>query len=489
MNRPQVIAAALGLLLVAGVGVFHLWWQAPTSDEAHTLVQVTDPTLDTWRQTFDRAEDRAPPVYYLGVWALGRAGAGLDALRAVSLLGWLAGAAALAWVVADRGGGPAAVFAAAAGASASGLSEQAFMARPYGLTMGALCIAVALWYRSLRRPTNLGAALLALAVAVAVVLHYATVASVVCLAVAEWWARRRDPRRSAARLVALAVGVLPILVLAASIRRSIDVVSSYPDLVGWWSLVGYYVSVPRPMVLPVVVLAVPAAWLVLRDRSVRARLSGQVPDRRAPGPFGLLVILLATTVPLQVVVVTELTSGGYFHRYALGGLIGFVLAGTEAIRRLERVSSPAATLGAVAVGVSVLVAARSVQSENATRPEVHDAVVELGLDSGSDPILVLNPHLEAVLEWGADRATVERVRRGAADAAEGAWLAHADEPALGAGRTRSVVVVGDDAVIDPLSTRARWRLLGHQGTASLRANSRQQALRSERAEVWSEEPG
>lgn len=417
MPRSVLVALVASIAVAIGCTMYLAVHQAPSGDETLTIAQTRDPTLDTLRRTYDHPEPPpAPPAYYLLAWAVGETPDGVPLrLRTMSVLGWGVASLSLGLILVRRGGGPASVFAAGCGISASGLVFQGMAARPYGLTAGALALALALWNRSLRGPTagtavGLGAALVA-----AVSLHYWAVTVVPCVLVAELWARRIDPARPRAFLASIAVGAAPLLVLAASIVRTIEVERNQIHPVAPWLVPAFYLSMIRPLLVPLALFAIVVLVLGALGGGMRhvAEVLGRSPGPAlrslARDPLVVLVGLLALTVPLQVAVVARLLNGAYLHRYAIAGLLGLVLAGAGVVRLIERRVPVVAAAAAVAVALGTPFSVAAATRESPTVQQVDAAVRVVTGEADGATVVVPEPYLYALIRRGVPAAKREQV--------------------------------------------------------------------------------
>lgn len=332
---------------------------APRPDELHTLAHVADGSLaELWR-SYRSATDATPPFAYVFSWGFGRVlGQSLVAVRLPYVLCWGAAAAVLA-ALTRRAGGWAALVAGLV-PTATALVYLGSYARPYAPTLAALALALSCWVRAdtAERPT---AWLVGLAVSavVATALHYTSIVALGVLGIVPFVLARGVPPRPGRAIVALVAGPLTVLAGALVLRQALDAQNTLARSVSPLDPIRFWPNTLRPaaplwaLVLLVVVAGVAwDAWRRRRASSAPAAGPEPVASVGAGGsvlPVDLLAagVGLAVVVPVGAVLGMMATSGVYFHRYALGTLIGLSVLVAEGVARAQRTASAAGPLVAL----------------------------------------------------------------------------------------------------------------------------------------------
>ena len=388
-SSAAVGVAVLVAVAAGAVALFVALSAGPSGDELWTVHHVRARSVDQLWDGYRAAGDTLPPAGYLAFWSVGRVlGAGLVELRLVSVAAWGLAAGALAWTFRRS---PLAVRAASALLpSATAFVALGARARPYGLEMLGLALAIVAWRRTRSGPRSAGShAALATCLGLSVLLHYSAIVLVAALATAEWLDRdapRRDRRR---RLVAIGAGALP---LAASIPFVVSDAARHgriPGAAGSVQVVAFY----GYLLVPLLPLLVACAALGLRTgRTSRTCPGGggrpaEHRDRVAQLTAGATLLVVT---PLLGVTAMALTSGVWFHRYGLASVLGASLL----LDLFGQRTAPAAWarwLLVLGVACSVPLALQRVARETPSADEVARLAADLRLPR-HEPVLVASAY-------------------------------------------------------------------------------------------------
>ncbi|MGN6692883.1 MAG: glycosyltransferase family 39 protein [Aquihabitans sp.] len=391
-----VAAASVVALCAAG---FLAARNAPRPDEFHTLSHVGHGSLSQLWRSYRSADDATPPLAYVFSWSAARVlGEGLLAVRVPFIVSWTVAAGAIAALV--RRAGPWAMLAAGLVPSATSLVYVGAYARAYAPVLACLALAACAWQRAAdtRRPAGWLVAVAGLG-AVAVGLHYAASIVVGLMAAATLLVGRHRPHwrgRAAAPLVGATVALASVVLVAS---QALDAQGAMEATVRPVDALAFWPSAARPAWLPLLamVLVLGGTWLVdgLAGPGGRAeRLDGELVS------FGWMV---AVAVPVVTVAAMMATSGVYFHRYAIGAVLGAAIV----VAQLTGAAAGRRAVGPVVVGlllVACLVSTSTVSGETPSADQARRVVTDLELGEGSTPVVVVNEYDFLLLRrYGDDR--------------------------------------------------------------------------------------
>lgn len=384
-SQPAGWCTTLFCVAVAGLsGALVSVSMAPTGDEFHTLAYMREPSLgQVWRAYQDVGDTLPLPWYWLSWFGSQTIGHGLAAPRLVAVASWALAAGVLARLV-SRWGRTATV-AGALLPTASALVFVGSGARPYGSAFLAVCVAVWAWVRSVRDGHRYAVPVLALACFVAVSLHFVALAAVLALVVAEVLTHRPDPGRRVAALMAFSAGLLPILIALPLLADMTADHSRIPSAAGPLQVVAFYWSASRPMLGPLLLLALIVAGAVV------ARRGGYTIGGRLQ-PEELSGICLLVLVPAGAVTGMALTSGVYLHRYSLPALAGAGLVVGSLTTRLATVDRRLGILICSATLLGVVTAPFVVAGDHVKRTDIEQLPVRLALSRSGSPTVIADPY-------------------------------------------------------------------------------------------------
>lgn len=243
------------------------------------------------------------------------------AFRLPSILGYLAATAGV-YFFARRVFYPATALAAACLLALSPFREYAIEARPYGVLVGSIALAAALWQRAddkRRYVVLLAACLMAM-----VACHHYGVVVLACFGVAEtaWLVVRRRWRWSV--WLAFAAATIPFWAGLPLLLRFRELAAA-----NYWARPDW-ASIPSTYLLSGVSLAYWAA-LTLAAVLATARMAARWSSNASVGSRGGISLpeaVLAWSLllfPVLLVALTALAKGGYFVRYGWPFIVGFTM--------------------------------------------------------------------------------------------------------------------------------------------------------------------
>ena len=382
---PLVWAGLMGLLLLgaAGKASERLLWH----DELFTLYASQLSPSALWEALADGLDLQPPLGYLVTRITTSTLGDGLVAMRVPSLVGFGLGCVCLGLFVKRRVGLAGGTVALLVPSVTAGY-DYAYEARPYGMLLGLTGVALLLWQATERPRSRLLAALgLAIALAVAVSLHYYGVLLVAPLAVGESLRIRRGTPGGIPVWLAMAAGCAPLLAYLPLMGAASEYGALFWTRPSFGQVPYTYRYFLYPILLPLFlcVLGVGLYRLLFPNEPPR---STATPATMPTPELGVSIVLLLLPV---LAVAVGFVVGGYRHRYAipmvlgLGGVIG-LLAGTS--RSLRPV-----TLLAVLVGWLVV---RSVGyaiplwSNSPPDPLARHPMLKVAMHEPAVPILLSN---------------------------------------------------------------------------------------------------
>ena len=218
---PLVWAGLMGLLLLgaAGKASERLLWH----DELFTLYASQLSPAALWEALADGLDLQPPLGYLVTRITTSTLGDGLVAMRVPSLVGFGLGCVCLGLFVKRRVGLAGGTVALLVPSVTAGY-DYAYEARPYGMLLGLTGVALLLWQATERpRSRRLAALGLAIALAIAVSLHYYGVLLVAPLAVGESLRIRRGTPGGIPVWLAMAAGCLAAAGVPATHGRGFGV--------------------------------------------------------------------------------------------------------------------------------------------------------------------------------------------------------------------------------------------------------------------------
>jgi hypothetical protein len=265
------------------------------------------------------AVDQNPPLFYWFTHRVTEAtGQNLIGLRLPAMLGfWLAAVCMIAFV--SRHLPTVYGLLAALILLVSRAYWYAYEARPYGLVLGLAAVALLCWQRAdgprtLWRPVGL-----ALALGLAVSMHYYSVLLFVPLATAEAcrsWVNKRLNWPVWLAFAAAASCLLLYLPLIRSARSYSGTFWAKPRLD---SLIGFVIFFVNPALLALIGAAL--LWVVFANKKT-VRTLAEAPGRWGFPAYELVAALgMLFIVPLAIAI-GKLVTGAYTHRYAVSGVLG-----------------------------------------------------------------------------------------------------------------------------------------------------------------------
>ena len=416
LNRATGIAGRFAPQILANVDVLYLAGTAGRAsqklfwhDELFTLYLARLPRMSDVRAALLAGADGTPPLFYvLTRGSVALFGDGLIALRVPSMLGFLVATVCLYVFVSRRSGRVFGVFASVL-PIASATYIYAYEARPYGIVLGCVGVAMVSWQAAaagVRRAAAVPVLFASLAVAIAV--HYWAVLLLIPLGVGELC--RSWQRRSLDWPVwcALVGAVSPLIVFRSLIRAATVAVTNPFSQVSSRLVTEQSETVLASLAVPAIVaivLLVIVGAAVRLDRSV----ADDGIDVEAPPVCEWLAMAALVALPVFGAAVGKFVTGALMPRYTLPWILGFsVLAAyTAAMSRHARIVGPVLMVVFVAwVAAKETASARLLTYAPPTITATNATV--LADRSGTLPIVVTNAHVYLPL---VEYAPPELVRR------------------------------------------------------------------------------
>jgi hypothetical protein len=460
-ERPWRSIGGAVAVAVAAV-LFLALRQARSYDEMFTWGEIDHGTLAGVWHSYRHTADATPPAGYVVFWVFGRViGTGRVAMRIPTMASWAVATGCASWFL--RRARPWAAFVGGLAPTASALVGLGMFARPYGMVVAAVGVAMVVWQRTLDRPGGRWApVLLGVSLAVAVLLQYAAIAAVIAFGVAELFTRRRSPARSRAVIWAIVASLASVGLVIPLLSDATHIQSNQPHNVSVTNVPAFYVSTARPAVL--VVLAVLAGLaLVWRRPAADALAEGRVPAEpaRADALRTEELVLgagLAVIVPVFAVAAMWVTSGYYAHRYAAPALLGAaILMGAAVDLIVRRFPFLAVVLVALAL-VSVAFATWHASFETPSDRRMSQIVHHLGLPDPGEPVVFLDPHQFLLADEAVPSARSRDWRVDGPYAAPGTAPDVVDVTAVVERAAAPVVLVGDGDAVSELAAQHHWRV-------------------------------
>ena len=317
-------------------------------DELCTTYICRLPTFaQSWAAVLHGVDFNPPFFYAVERTARGLFGDGQIAMRVPEMLGFWALSLCLFRFVSKRAG-LAAGWIAMAVPTLSGAYFYASEARPHGLVLGFLGIALVCWQEMQARPSDFRWRLgFAAALEAAYLTHCYAVCLVLPFALAEAWRTLRRQEMRWLEWVTLAgpatVAVVSFFPLLRSYRNMVSGTGFGQQMFapGIPALLNYYAFVLTPCLLVVLaVLAACAAKQISRDAGPKRETKGRATEEELAVTFGLVLL------PCFGVLLGLAVHGPFFARYFLGGMAGcaLLLAYASAFRSAQHASVMVAVL-------------------------------------------------------------------------------------------------------------------------------------------------
>jgi hypothetical protein len=387
-------------------------------DECFTSIIASVPQSSEIWSALAAGVDTNPPLSYLAV-RVSRAlfGPGLAATRLPSALGVLVMCLGLYRIVV-RWLPPSYAVAAMLFPLVTAVYYYAYEARPYGLMLGSLGMALMAWQEAIEGPWRRTALLgLGLSLAVAVSSHYYAVFAVIPLAAGELTRTYLRKRLDGPIWLAFAAGLAPLMFFLPLIKATMEYIP------GFWAQ-ATLATAPRFYIF-LLQDAVPAmvAILILDPLVLRvSRWPGAAdPDPNALSSFPTPQFIAAVgfaALPVVVVLLARLTTGAFTYRYALPAVLGLSLLVTDAGHRYARGRTAGGLLmvlvflGWFCFSSGRLLAKPGMRPRPDGEPVIQQAAAREGLAlAGRDdlPILVADPDLYMELAYSLSQSRASRL--------------------------------------------------------------------------------
>lgn len=322
-KRPErvTIIFLLALSWIAAAALYraaekHLWF-----DELFTYIVARQAPADQWT-ALEKGIDAMPPPFYLISAAGFQAGPRPEiGLRMMPLAGCVVMQVALFVLVRRKAGALAGLFAALIPAVTTARIYY-IEARPYGLVLGFVALALVFWPRLDRKPAAAG---FAAALLLAVFCHYYAVFAVFSFAAAEGvrTVMRKEIRWTA--WLSFAGTALPFVICWHLIARFRELYGpafwAKPTLRETLTSFDLLLNLPHAFGLSLVALLAAAAFVAIyKAWRMNDPVWTEMTDELLAGLF-----LLA--VPLFGLALAKATAGAYTHRYVLPAILGVSVSG------------------------------------------------------------------------------------------------------------------------------------------------------------------
>jgi hypothetical protein len=286
----------------------------------------------------------------------------------------------------------------------TGALDYSYEARPYGVVLGFIGLALLCWQRATEAARRTGVLVgLSLSLAGALSCHYYAVLAFIPLVLGEAVRLRNRKRVDLPVLIAIAAGFAPLTLFAPLIFAAHRYSSTFWAKPQWSNIPGFYYYLLGPALL--VLACVPAVLALASVASEKAH-EGQSAQTPELPQHEIAVALGFALIPLAAVILAKLVTGAFTYRYALPAVIGIsIVFAWSLFVAAERRPGPGLTIALLGICLFVLNGARSYRQLTAAAVSSQSTLRFL-LDRSVEglPVIVSDPHVFFELSHlGGDR--------------------------------------------------------------------------------------